>query len=330
MTTMNRPYYAVRTTGIYCRPGCKSRTPLPKNVEYFQSPAAARAAGYRACKRCKPDEAPVQTDERLLKVARAIEAAEEAPTLRELSALVRMSEAHLQRSFKRAVGVSPRAYAAMVRQKRLRSRLRDGGAVTGAIYDAGFSSASQVYEKAASTLGMTPSEFRSGGEKIEIVYAIVRSTLGNVLVAATPRGICRVDIDGERSVLERRLHEEFPKARLRREDDRLQSTTSLIVAYLCGKGEWPRLPVDMRATAFQMRVWEALRAIAPGKTLTYAGLASAIGSPRAARAVARACAANPIALLVPCHRIVPAAGGVGGYRWDPARKRRLLELERTG
>ncbi|HXP94709.1 MAG TPA: methylated-DNA--[protein]-cysteine S-methyltransferase [Candidatus Binatia bacterium] len=327
---MNSQYYAVKTTGIYCRSGCKSRAPLPKNVEPFETPQAARAAGYRACKRCRPDDVRPEIDERFLAIARAIEAAEEPPTLRELSALVHMSEAHLQRSFKKAVGVSPRAYAAMVRNNRLRSGLRNGRSVTDAAYEAGFTSASQVYEGPAQRLGMRPSQFRAGGENAEIVYAIVPSALGEVLVAATERGICRVDIDADRDVLERRLRTEFPKARLRREDDRLESTTSLIVNYLAGEGSWPYLPIDVRATAFQMRVWEALRAIVPGKTLTYTELASAIGSPRAARAVARACATNPIALLVPCHRIVPSAGGVGSYRWDTTRKRRLLELERTG
>ncbi len=327
---MNTQYYAVKTTGIYCRSGCKSRAPLPRNVEYFETPQAACAAGYRACKRCRPDVARPEIDERFLAVARAIEAAEEPPTLRELSALVHVSEAHLQRSFKKAIGVSPRAYAAMVRNRRLRSGLRDGRSVTEAVYEAGFTSASQVYEGAARTLGMRPSQFRAGGENAEIVYAIVPSALGEVLVAATKHGVCRVDIDSDPDALERRLRAEFSKARLRREDDELQSTTSLIVDYLAGEGSWPHLPIDVRATAFQIRVWEALRAIVPGKTMTYTELASAIGSPRAARAVARACATNPIALLVPCHRIVPSAGGVGGYRWDATRKRRLLELERAG
>jgi AraC family transcriptional regulator of adaptative response/methylated-DNA-[protein]-cysteine methyltransferase len=323
-------FYAVRTTGIYCRRGCKSRRPLPENVEHFATAVQARAAGYRACKRCKPDDAAAAVDERFLRACRAIEAAEEAPTLKVLAALVGLSEAHLQRRFKAAIGVSPRAYAAMVRNRRLRAELRGGRSVTDALYGAGFTSASQAYENAPAALGMTPGAFRGGAPGAEIVYAIVPSAVGHVLVAATERGVCRVDIDADRVALERRLRAEFPKARLRREDDGMASTTSLIVAYLAGERPWPRLPVDVRATAFQTRVWDALRAIAPGKTMTYAELAAAIGSPQAARAVARACASNPIALLIPCHRIVPAAGGVGGYRWDPARKRRLLALERTG
>lgn len=322
-------FYAVTTTGIYCRTGCKSRPPLAKNVRRFKTAALARAAGFRPCKRCKPDDERAALDARLATVCRAIEAADEPPTLKELAALVDLSEAHLQRRFKAAIGVSPRAYAATLRKERLRRELRTGRRVTDAVYDAGFASQSQVYEDAAG-LGMTPSQFRSGGADAEIVYAIVRSVLGDVLVAATGRGVCRVDIDDDRRALERRLREEFPKARLRREDDGLASTTSLIVAYVAGEGPWPRLPVAVRATAFQGRVWEALRAIAPGSTMTYTQLAAAIGSPRAARAVARACATNPIALLVPCHRILPSAGGVGGYRWEARRKERLLELERGG
>jgi AraC family transcriptional regulator of adaptative response/methylated-DNA-[protein]-cysteine methyltransferase len=320
-------FYGVTTTGVYCRRGCKSRRPLPQNMRLFESADEARAAGFRPCKRCRPDQVRSGVDERFVRVCRAIEDAPEPPRLKELAALVGLSEAHLQRRFKAAIGVSPRAYAAMVRDKRLRSQLRDGRSVTEALLEAGFGSASQIYEEAM--LGMTPSAFRSGGEGVRIAYVIVRSALGEVLVAATERGVCRVDIADDARVLEERLRAEYPKALLRREDDRPASAASLIVAYLAGRGPWPRLPIDVRGTAFQRRVWETLRSIAPGKTLTYGELAAAIGSPRAVRAVARACATNPIALLIPCHRIVPAAGGVGGYRWDAARKVRLLELERS-
>lgn len=176
---------------------------------------------------------------------------------------------------------------------------------------------------------MTPSQFRAGGKDATITYAIVGSPLGRILIAATSRGICRVDIGDDEGDLEHRLHAEYPKASVRREDDTLESTVSLIVDYLSGTAPWPHLPIDVRATAFQTRVWEALRSIAPGTTMTYSQLAEAIGSPNAARAVAHACALNPVALLIPCHRIVPQSGGVGGYRWNPARKERLLELERT-
>ncbi|HEV3153759.1 MAG TPA: bifunctional DNA-binding transcriptional regulator/O6-methylguanine-DNA methyltransferase Ada [Candidatus Baltobacteraceae bacterium] len=326
----DRFYYGVKTTGVFCRPTCASRTPLRRNVEFFTTPQAAHRASYRACKRCKPDEARVALDERFVRVCRAIEAAEEAPALGELAAIAGMSPFHLQRRFKAAVGVSPRQYAEMVKHRRLRDTLKSGDSVTNAIYDAGFGSPSQAYTAARSRLGMTPSQYREGGKHASIVYAVVASPLGRVLLAATERGICRVDIDENDAVLERRLRSEFPKAQIAREDDSLESSASLIVDYLSGTGPWPLLPLDVRATAFQTRVWEALLAIAPGSTVTYTELAQAIGEPRAARAVAQACASNPAALLIPCHRIVPRAGGVGGYRWDAERKRRLLELERAG
>ena len=322
-------YYGVRTTGVYCRPTCKSRTPLRKNVEFFDSTADAERASYRACKRCKPDSVQPEVDERLVRVCREIESAEEAPLLRDLAKLVHMSEFHLQRRFKAARGVSPRQYADMVKRSRLRTALQNGQSVTAAIYDAGFASASQAYDASRRSLGMTPSQFRDGGKNTTVTFAIVGSPLGRILVAATSRGICRVDIGDDDRELERRLRAEYPKASVRREDDTLESTVSLIVDYLSGTAPWPHLPIDVRATAFQSRVWEALRSIAPGSTMTYSQLAEAIGSPHAARAVARACASNPVALLIPCHRIVPQGGGVGGYRWNPARKERLLELERT-
>ncbi|MEO9171279.1 MAG: methylated-DNA--[protein]-cysteine S-methyltransferase [Candidatus Baltobacteraceae bacterium] len=320
--------YAVKTTGVYCRPTCKSRRPLRANVEFFLGADEARAAGYRACKRCKPEQA-IAIDDRMIRLCRYLESAEQAPTLRELREFIGLSETHLQRRFKAEIGMSPRRYSAIVRETRLRSRLQDPGSVTDAIYNAGFSSASQVYGNGAATLGMSLAQFRAGGKKAEIVYAIVDSTLGNVLVAGTRSGICRVDIATSPGELEARLNREFPHASITRTDDRLESTTSLIVRYLSGDGAWPKLPVDVRASAFQARVWHALREIAPGTTMSYAQLARVIGSPTAARAVARACATNPIALLIPCHRIVPSAGGVGRYRWDPERKKRLLEIERT-
>ncbi|MEO6914162.1 MAG: bifunctional DNA-binding transcriptional regulator/O6-methylguanine-DNA methyltransferase Ada [Candidatus Baltobacteraceae bacterium] len=319
--------YGVKTTGVYCRPTCKSRRPLRRNVEVFSGTDAARNAGYRACKRCKPDNA--AADERMLLACRHIEEAETPPTLLQLAAVLGMSEYHLQRRFTKEIGVSPRAYAKLVRERRLRAGLRNGESVTDAMYDAGFTSASQVYGNVPSTLGMSVNQFRTGGSGASIVYGIVESALGLLLVASTERGVCRVDIGDTTEELERRLHSDFPQAEINRADDHLESTTSLIVAYVSGKDVWPRLPVDVRASAFQARVWSALRDIAPGSTMSYGKLAEAIGSPTAARAVARACAANSIALLIPCHRIVPSGSGVGGYRWDPQRKQTLLQLERS-
>lgn len=319
-------YYGVRTTGVYCRPVCKSRRPLPHNVEFFTDPGAARAAGYRACKRCRPDRETAGIDERFVRVCRAIEEAEEAPRLAALAQLVGMSPAHLQRAFKAAVGVSPRTYAAHVRERRFRTGLRRGASVTSALYDAGFGSASQLY--GSQRLGMSPSAFRRGAAATRIAYAIVPTALGEVLVAATPRGVCRVDLDAEAATLERRLREEYPKAELVRADEGLASTTSLLVAYLAGAQPWPRLPLDVRATAFQSRVWDALRALEPGTTTSYGELARALGDPNAVRAVARACASNPVALLIPCHRVLGKSGASTGYRWGLERKRKLLALER--
>lgn len=283
------PFYGVRTTGIYCRAGCKSRRPLPQNVRYFVTTADARAAGFRACKRCRPDDA-AAIDERIAHACRILDASAETMTLAELSQRVGLSAGHLQRRFTAVLGMSPHRYAKLARDER--------------------------YEVAP-----------KGGKGLSIAYAIVTSTIGRVLVAATQRGVCRVDIgEGDRA-LEHRLREAFPSAQLKRSADRLESATSRIVAYLANEGPWPLLPIDVRATAFQMRVWDALRDIAPGRTMEYGALAKAIGSPTAARAVARAVATNPIALLIPCHRIVPASGDAGGYRWGAERKQRLLQLE---
>ncbi|MGB8797541.1 MAG: methylated-DNA--[protein]-cysteine S-methyltransferase [Candidatus Aquilonibacter sp.] len=283
-------FYAVTTTGVYCRTGCASRKPLARNVRFFNDVQSARAAGFRACRRCRPDEA-AAVDPRIVQACRILDDAGERITLDELAQRVVLSPGYLQRLFTRTIGISPRAYGKLARDDR--------------------------FERP-----------RGGGKGKQVSYAIVDSALGRVLVAATSRGICRVDIgDGDRA-LERRLREALPAAHFERSDHGLESTTSRIVSYLAKEGPWPQLPLDVRSTAFAMRVWEALRAVAPGKTMHYGELARAIGSPSAARAVARACAANPVALLIPCHRIVPAAGGVGGYRWGPQRKKRLLDLER--
>jgi AraC family transcriptional regulator, regulatory protein of adaptative response / methylated-DNA-[protein]-cysteine methyltransferase len=284
------PFYGVTTTGIYCRSGCASRKPLARNVRFFNDVQSARAAGLRACKRCRPDEV-AAVDARIVQACRFLDDAAERIPLNELGRRVGLSPGYLQRLFTRTIGISPRAYAKLARDDR--------------------------FERP-----------RGGGKGKRVTYAIVDSALGRVLVAATSRGICRVDLGGGDPALERRLRETFPAAHIERSDDRLESTTSRIVSYLANEGPWPQLPLDVRSTAFAMRVWEALRAVAPGKTMHYGELARAIGSPSAARAVARACAANPVALLIPCHRIVPAAGGVGGYRWGPQRKKRLLDLER--
>lgn len=322
--------YAVTTTGIYCRPTCKSRRPLERNVRFFSAAAAARAAGFRACKRCRPDDASgTRAPAWLERVCRLLEAADEAPTLDELAAQVGVSRAHLQRTFTREIGISPHRFAVTLRERRLRSALRGGASVSSATYDSGFGSSSRVYESAAATFGMTPARYRRGADGLTLTYGIVASALGPVLVAATDRGIAHVALGDDEAALEAGLRASFPKARLERADDRVESATSALVRYLAQDGPWPRLPLDVRATAFQARVWEALTHLAPGTTTTYGELARALGDPRATRAVARACAGNPVALLIPCHRVIAKNGDARGYRWGVERKNRLLELERS-
>ncbi len=322
--------YAVTTTGVFCRPTCKSRRPLERNVRFFADPAAARAAGFRACKRCRPDEATSDAQpEWLAQACRFLEDAEVAPTLDELAAHVGVSRAHLQRSFTRAVGVSPKRYAATLREERLRTSLRSGATVSEATYASGFGSGSRVYDPATVRIGMTPASYRRGASGQTVAYGIVASVLGPVLVAATERGICHVALGDDAAALERELRASFPKANLERADDRVESAASALVRYLANEGPWPQLPLDVRATAFQARVWEALTRLAPGATTTYGELAAALGDPHATRAVARACSSNPVALLIPCHRVVAKNGELRGYRWGLERKSRLLDIERS-
>jgi AraC family transcriptional regulator of adaptative response/methylated-DNA-[protein]-cysteine methyltransferase len=324
-------WYGVRTTGVYCRPACASRLPLERNVVFFASPADARAAGFRACKRCRPDDAVhAQLPAWLGRARDVLDASIERVTLDELAAQVGVSRAHLQRSFAAAFGVSPRAYAAAARERRLRAHLRGGASVADATYASGFGSGSRVYDASATTLGVPPAHYRAGAAGASIVYGIVPSALGFVLVAMTERGIAHVALAGDEAALERGLRAEFPAATLTRGDDRVETATSALVRYLAADGPWPDLPLDVRATAFQTRVWDALRRLAPGTTTSYGELARALGDPHATRAVARACARNPVALLIPCHRVVARDGALRGYRWGIERKRRLLELERRG
>jgi len=322
--------YAVTTTGVFCRPTCKSRRPLERNVRFFADPAAARAAGFRACKRCRPDDANVDAPpEWIAQACRFLDEAETTPTLDEIAAHVGVSRAHLQRRFTRAVGVSPKRYAATLREARLRTSLRSGVTVSEATYASGFGSSSRVYDPATVKIGMTPANYRRGASGLTVAYGITASALGPVLVAATERGICHVALGDDEDALERELRASFPKANLERADDRVESAASALVRYLAREGPWPQLPLDVRATAFQARVWEALTHLAPGSTTTYGELAAALGNPRATRAVARACATNPVALLIPCHRVIAKNGDARGYRWGIERKSRLLELERS-
>ncbi len=322
--------YAVRTTGVYCRPVCPSRRAKRENVSFFKSALAARAAGFRACKRCGPDAARAldRGRERALDACRFIEAhAGRMPTLAELGREVGLSPAHLQRVFKRAIGVSPRKYADALRVDRLKRSLREGDAVAGALYASGYGSSSRLYERAGAQLGMTPSAYRrrATGERIRFV-TLPSPVGGHMLVAETERGICALRLGDRVQPLVDELEREFAGASIERGDAALRAKYAKLVA--AGGRGLAELPCDVRATAFQRRVWEAIRAIPSGSTSTYRELAAAIGKPSAIRAVASACAKNPVALVIPCHRVVPSAGGTGRYRWGAKRKRALLARER--
>ncbi len=321
--------YAVLSTGVFCRPSCPSRRPGRERTLFFDLPELAESAGFRPCRRCRPQDAPA--DHRLEKVRRAIRFIEmrigEPPTLAELGAQVELSPHHLQRVFKKAVQVTPRQYMDVRRLGRLKEMLRGGNSLAGSIYEAGYGSPSRLYERAGAQLGMTPAAYRRGGEGAEIGYAVVGCSLGRLLVAATRRGVCAVKLGDSDAALEADIQAEFPAALLRRDDGGLKGTLKIVLNHLEGEMPHPGLPLDVRATAFQRRVWEYLRTIPAGQTATYGEVAESLGLEKGARAVARACASNPAALLVPCHRVVRADGGLGGYRWGVKRKRALLERE---
>jgi AraC family transcriptional regulator, regulatory protein of adaptative response / methylated-DNA-[protein]-cysteine methyltransferase len=325
--------YAVRTTGIYCRPTCPSRRPRRENVVFFALPEAAEHAGFRACRRCHPEQAAIRDPqvEVVQRVCRAIAVnPEKPPTLASLSAEVGLSPFHMQRTFKRVMGISPRQYADACRMDRLKNELRKGEAVTSALYGAGYGSPSRLYERAPAHLGMTPAVYRRGGAGMQIHYTIVPCPLGLLLVAATERGICAINLGDSDEALAEGLTKEYPAAAIARDASGLDSAVAAIIRHLHGQEPHLDLPLDVQATAFQWRVWEALQAIPYGSTRSYSAIARAIGQPTAARAVAQACANNRVALAIPCHRVVREDGDVGGYRWGVARKRTLLAQEQAG
>jgi AraC family transcriptional regulator of adaptative response/methylated-DNA-[protein]-cysteine methyltransferase len=320
--------YGVSSTRIYCRPSCASRRPRRDRVAFFDSPESAVREGYRACRRCRPDEAAV--DPWVDKVRRAcvyLSNVDGRVSLARLAARLGGSPYHLQRSFKRLVGVTPREYAEACRLEKLKRGLRNGAPVTSAIFEAGYGSSGRFYGGAARKLAMPPAAYGRGATGISLRYAIVGSPLGRLMVAATDRGVCAVSMGSSDQELERALSREYPKATLRRDSGGLAGWTKAILGHLAGRQPRLDLPLDVRATAFQWQVWTALAAIPYGQTRSYAQVAASIGRPSAARAVARACAANPVALAIPCHRVVPSAGGPGGYRWGAARKTALLAAE---
>jgi AraC family transcriptional regulator of adaptative response/methylated-DNA-[protein]-cysteine methyltransferase len=320
--------FAVRTTGIYCRPSCPSRRPRRDSVEFFPNPNEAERAGYRACLRCKPTEVSSQA-QYVTRARQLLDNAEGVVTLAQLSRQVGLSPFHLQRLFKRATGLSPREYQSARRMQQVKSQLSKGNDVTTALYDAGFGSSSRLYEKAPQHLGMTPGEYRRGGAGATITFAITPTPLGRLLVAATERGLCSVRFGENASELERNLRDEFHAAELHRDDSAMRKYIDPLLASIRGENTVIDLPLDVRATAFQMKVWETLRQIPSGETRSYSEVAREIGSPAAVRAVARACASNPVALAVPCHRVVRSDGDLAGYRWGIERKKKLLERERA-
>lgn len=322
-------YYAVASTGVYCRPSCPARRPKRGHVRFFDTTAAAEAADFRPCKRCRPNDASLE--QRRAEIAanacRLIEAAPEPPRLDELAQGASLSPYHFHRLFKAVVGVTPKAYAVAHRQKRIRDNLGKSQSVTEAIYDSGFTSSGRFYAGSAELLGMTPAAFRAGGPGAEIKFALGECSLGAILVAATDKGVCAISLGDDPDALLRNLQHQFPRARLVGGDADFEELVAKVVGFVESPQNGLDLPLDIRGTAFQHRVWAALKAIPFGSTTTYAEIAKRIGEPKSVRAVAGAIAANKIAVAIPCHRVIRTGGALSGYRWGVARKRKLLERE---
>lgn len=324
--------YSVRTTGVYCRPSCAARLARRENVQFHLSCAEAEAAGFRPCRRCRPNEASL-AERQAAAVARAcrlIEEAEEAPSLEQLAAAAGMSPFHFHRVFKEITGLTPKAYSSAHRAARVRDELARSTTVTEAIYGAGFNSSGRFYAAASEMLGMAPREYRKGGDGAVIRFAIGECSLGSVLVAATDKGICAIAFGEDPDALLRDLQDRFPRAELVGGDATFEATVAKVIGLVEAPAKGIDLPLHVRGTAFQHRVWQALREIPPGATASYAEIAARIGAPRAVRAVAQACAANALAVAIPCHRVVRRDGELSGYRWGVERKRALLEREKAG
>ncbi len=324
--------YAVRSTGIYCNPSCPSRRPQRDQVIFFPVPEAAEKAGFRPCRRCRPQETAAQEPqvELVRHACRYIEQNLDSPiSLATLGEEVHVSPYHLQRVFKRIVGITPRQYAEAHRLGQLKAQLKEGEPVTRALYDVGYGSSSRLYERAPSQLGMTPTTYRRGGLGMRINYTVVDCPLGRLLVAATEKGICAISLGDTDTELEAALCTEYPAAEIAQDSDGvdLSRLVDPLISHLNGQQPHLDLPLDVQATAFQWRVWEELRTIPYGSTRSYSQVAQAMGEPKATRAVARACATNPVPLVIPCHRVVREDGDPGGYRWGRERKQRLLEQE---
>jgi AraC family transcriptional regulator, regulatory protein of adaptative response / methylated-DNA-[protein]-cysteine methyltransferase len=322
--------FAVSSTGVYCRPSCPARRPRRKNVAFFNHPDDAEKGGYRACLRCRPRATGIGQSEIVKAICRYIEQHLDEPvTLTKLGREFHHSPFHLQRTFKAVLGVTPRAYADSVRMGQLKQNLRAGYSVTRAMYDAGYGSSSRLYERTASQLGMTPDKYRRGAVAASIRYTYADSPLGRMLIAATDKGICAIQFADSDEELEHGFRHEFPFANRRRDDAGMKSWKEALLRQMRGQKLNSALPLDIQATAFQRKVWTHLQSIPFGKTESYGQVAKAIKQPHAFRAVARACATNPVAIAIPCHRIVRGNGDSGGYRWGVNRKKSLLEMEKA-
>jgi AraC family transcriptional regulator, regulatory protein of adaptative response / methylated-DNA-[protein]-cysteine methyltransferase len=322
-------WFSVRTTGVYCRPSCASRHARRANVAFHASREGAERAGFRPCQRCRPDQ-PGLAERRSAMVAaacRAIESAQEPPGLDALAAAAGMSKFHFHRVFKAVTGVTPAAYASAVRAQRVRDGLRRTGTVTEAFYDAGFNSSGRFYASSSALLGMTPSRFRDGAAGVAIRFAVGECSLGTILVAATEKGICAISFGDDPDALVRELEDRFPNAELVGGDAEFERVVARVIGFVEAPARGLDLPLDVRGTAFQRQVWQTLRTIPAGATVSYADIAERIGSPTAVRAVAQACASNQLAVAVPCHRVIRRDGGLTGYRWGVQRRRALLERE---
>jgi AraC family transcriptional regulator of adaptative response/methylated-DNA-[protein]-cysteine methyltransferase len=322
-------WYSVATTGIYCRPSCPSRTANPRNVQLHDTLAAAKATGFRPCKRCNPDGISIEGENAAIiaQACRLIEESEEEPSLDDLAGAVGRSASYFHRMFKAITGLTPKDYAVAHRAAKVRHGLDSGNSVTKAMYEAGFDSSGRFYEKSTGLLGMTPTQYRAGGANEEIRFAVGETSLGAILVASSKRGVASILLGTDPDTLVRNLQDRFPKARLIGADGDYEALVARVVGFVEAPNLGLDLPLDVRGTAFQQRVWQALQEIPVGQTVSYAEVARRIGSPKAVRAVAGACAANNLAVAIPCHRVVRNDGSLSGYAWGVERKRVLLDRE---